>query len=347
MNLQFEAIEEDGDDDFLVLSEDIRAAEAQEIRGISSNQRDGYNSDLKTAENHFEKFLITMHTFNSSKYPAHYSAAEFSDSLFISDVLDRFATYLIDVAALKKCNSALGYLSKIKTKIMKDHKTEQLFGDGKWYRDIRTKVKQKYLSMCHKNGTALVDHAPPMTETDQLIMGKLLVARNTRESDQDRGILILQKQTIGRVSETSRLKYTNIKMCKLSNRIRKVSCFVFTITRLNTGLQHSINIFLHAYSWVLCPVHAIATIIATCNNPSVEIFPNIPEGSEASYVNRLLEDLFQSWQSSIGSEGAQQLTKELTSHSGRSGGAQDASDHKDVQIQWIIPRGIFLIIITT
>ena len=33
------------------------------------------------------------------------------------------------------------------------------------------------------------------------------------------------------------------------------------------------------------------------------------------------------------------LTEHLSSHSARSGGAQDAQEHKDIQIQWVILRG--------
>eukprot|EP00597_Dinobryon_sp_UTEXLB2267_P013224 CAMPEP_0170114766 /NCGR_PEP_ID=MMETSP0020_2-20130122/10953_1 /TAXON_ID=98059 /ORGANISM="Dinobryon sp., Strain UTEXLB2267" /LENGTH=692 /DNA_ID=CAMNT_0010341923 /DNA_START=911 /DNA_END=2992 /DNA_ORIENTATION=+ len=312
----------------------------EEIRRISSNHRSGYAADLTTAENHFKKFLVRMNKKNPSTFPTDYSVHAFNDANFICDALDRFATYLVEVAKIPKCSTSLAYLSKIKTKIMRDHKASNLFGDGKWYADIRTKIKSHYLVLCNRNGTNLVDHAPPMTETDQLIMVKLLMERNTRQADLDRGIVILQKQTIGRVSETSRLKFSNVGMCKTESRFSKVSCFTFSMTRLKTGQQHTLNIFLHAYSWLLCPAHALATIIASCYNPSEDIFPNIPEGNEAAYVNRLLADLYETWSTRREErDSVQQLSKDLSSHSARHGGAQDASDHKDIQLQWIIPRG--------
>lgn len=315
--------------------------EYEEIIGITANQRAAYVSNLRTAEKHFDKFLVVMHRTSPSTFPNAYSMDAFNNANFISDALDRFATYLLNVAKVPKCNTALAYLSKIKCKIARDHKTSNFFGDGKWYADIRTKMKSHYLTLCSRNGTQLVDHAPPMTETDQSIMVKLLIVRNTRQADLDRGILILQKQTIGRVSETSRIKFTNVGMCKSESRYSKVSCFTFSITRLKTGLQHTLNIFLHAHSWLLCPAHALATIIATNNDPSEHIFPNIPEGNEAAYVNRLLADLYETWSASRGERDIDglQLSKDLSSHSGRGGGAEEASDHRDVQIQWLIPRG--------
>ncbi len=52
-----------------------------------------------------------------------------------------------------------------------------------------------------------MEHAAQLTDDDLTIMASLLFKRNDRQqADKDRGILILQKQTIGRISETSRLK---------------------------------------------------------------------------------------------------------------------------------------------
>jgi len=328
--------------DAIDINEEEDEEDDLEIRGLTTSQSSRYVSELKTAEKHFDKFLTQINRFNPEKYPKKYSPEVFSNTDLVSDLLDRFGTYLIEVAKVGKCSTTMQYLSKIKTKICRDHKGINIMGNGKWYGDIRIKVKQRYLTVCCANGTNLVDHAPPMKESDLKIMGGLLFERNTRQADLDRGILILQKQTIGRVSETSRLRYPNVRICKSESRYSKECCFVITITRLKTGQQHPINVFLHAYSWMLCPAHALATIIATAANPSDQIFPNILEGAESQYVNRLLQDLYDTWfaQQEGHQNGYQSLTKALSSHSGRAGGAQDASDHRDIQVQWIIPRGL-------
>ncbi len=63
----------------------------------------------------------------------------------VSSSLDQFAKYLVDIVKIKKLTTTLQYLSKVKTKIQKDHKTETIFGDGKWYKDIRSKVTSEYV----------------------------------------------------------------------------------------------------------------------------------------------------------------------------------------------------------
>ena len=85
--------------------------------------------------------------------------------------------------------------------------------------------------------------------------------------------------------------------------------------------------------------HALGTLIVTASDPSKYIFSNIPEGSEASYVNRLLSSLYDFWSADTTKDPRELLTEHLSSHSARSGGAQDAQEHKDIQIQWVILRG--------
>ena len=84
---------------------------------------------------------------------------------------------------------------------------------------VRSKVTSEYVKQCAAGGNKLVEHAAQLTDDDlTIMMTSLLFKRNDRQADKDRGIiLILQKQTIGRISETSRLKLIisnlNPKLC--------------------------------------------------------------------------------------------------------------------------------------
>ena len=311
----------------------------QEISGITESLEEDYLTSQKSAINHFNSFLRHQNSVDSVKYSVvEYSKEAFSTPEVVSSSLDQFAKYLVDVVKIKKLTTTLQYLSKVKTKIQKDHKTKTIFGDGKWYKDIRSKVTSEYVKQCAAGGNKLVEHAAQLTDDDLTIMASLLFKRNDRQADKDRGILILQKQTIGRVSETSRLKYSNIKLESKTLPRRRRNHMV-TLNRLKTGQQHEMNVFLHAHSWLLCPIHALGTLIVTASDPSEYIFSNIPEGSEASYVNRLLTSLYEFWSADTTKDPRELLTEHLSSHSARSGGAQDAQEHKDIQIQWVILRG--------
>ena len=311
----------------------------KEIGGITESLEEDYLTTQKSAINHFNNFLRHQNSVNPVKYTlVEYSKEAFCTPEFVASMLDQFATYLVNVVKIKKLTSALQYLSKVKTKIQRDHKTEVLFGDGKWYKDIRAKVTSDYVKQCATGGTKLVDHAAQLTDDDLTIMNSLLFKKNERQADKDRGILILQKQTIGRISETSRLKFCSISL-ETKTLPKRRRNHVITMNRPKTGQQHQMNIFLHANSWLLCPIHSLGTLIATATNPNEFIFSNVPEGSEATYVNRLLSTLYEAWSADANKDPRELLTEHLSSHSARSGGAQDAQEHKDIQIQWVILRG--------
>ena len=54
----------------------------------------------------------------------------------------------------------------------------------------------------------------------------------------------------------------------------------------------------------------------------------------------VLTALYETWSADTNKDPSRELlTEHLSSHSARSGGAQDAQEHKDIQIQWVILRG--------
>ena len=72
-------------------------------------------------------------------------------------------------------------------------------------------------------------------------------------------------------------------------------------------------------------------MIVCCSCGAGQLFADIPDDGEANYINRVLASL-------VG-DADENLTPELTSHSGRSGPASFANEHKDMQTQWLIQRG--------
>lgn len=66
------------------------------------------------------------------------------------------------------------------------------------------------------------------------------------------------------------------------------------------------------------------------------LFHYVPESGAAQHVNQVLRDLETSARGNPALEGE---IKRFTSHSGRSGGATEANEHEETQVQWIGPRG--------
>jgi len=66
------------------------------------------------------------------------------------------------------------------------------------------------------------------------------------------------------------------------------------------------------------------------------LFPFVPENGAAAHVNAVLRDLETTERENVRFARA---IKKFTSHSGRSGGATEANEHAETQIQWVGPRG--------
>eukprot|EP01034_Spumella_vulgaris_P027010 gene27010-33667_t len=64
------------------------------------------------------------------------------------------------------------------------------------------------------------------------------------------------------------------------------------MSRLKTSTETDMRVFIHADTYQVCPLHALATMLIT-NSPTDALFPHIPIGSESQYVNRLLKELLE------------------------------------------------------
>jgi hypothetical protein len=95
-------------------------------------------SSVQTALKHFNKYLVDQgYAFQS------YEAMIMSD--FTQDLVGKFADYLMSVAKIKTHDTALNYLSNIKTKILADFPSLPSMTDEGWYRFTRKNTKKLYL----------------------------------------------------------------------------------------------------------------------------------------------------------------------------------------------------------
>jgi len=246
------------------------------------------------------------------------------------EIFGRFPDYLMSVAKVGKCDTNLGYVSKIKTLLEKDFVDCKLFSQGKWYTNLRLNVEKRYFSRCQAQGTKMTDSAPPMLVNDLLTLSIALFRRNTRESHANRCLLNLQWTTLGRISEVSQLRCNHLSY---GENQHLHDCFLLIeMSRSKVGVQDTLRVYLHAKSWEICPLHSLAAHIVV-NAPTVDLFACIPLDGEAKHVNSMLANLTQTVDASA------DLTAHLTSHSTRSGPAEYANEHPDIQSQYVVPRG--------
>lgn len=296
---------------------------------------------INTARSHFTSFLQHMHTTNATKYPyAEYNKDVIPPNFLTQTLFGQYATFLIDIAGVKKVSSFNGYISKTKKLLKLDYgQNLTLFdGDSSWYTQLRSNALKKYVERLG-HGEKLVDNAPPLTENDLRLMCEMLMEMNGIEANEQRCMLAMDVQLLGRISEIKDLKYTRMSFVKNKHR-----------TTLNVGVNrkkqlchHDLGIVLHATDWLSCVFHSLGTMIAVNKPIGDETFPSLQGTNESQYCNRLFLSLFKKWEEKFRDDleemADERLTKKLTSHSPRSGGAQTIDEHPQVNPSWIAPRG--------
>jgi hypothetical protein len=128
-------------------------------------------------------------------------------------------------------NTVIGYLSKVKNVIINDisdtnnlewiQRTSALFGAERtgMFSKLNRQITNTMMRDCSDEGTELVNAAPYMTKKDQKQFCEELFARDNPQSHADRTLLILQRHTVGRISEIAVLRPSQISL---------MNCNVFT-----------------------------------------------------------------------------------------------------------------------
>jgi len=286
-----------------------------------------------TALTHFNAFLKKLNATDPDTYP-HTDFEEIPKEDFkeFRDIFGQFPMYLLSETKVKKGGTNLNYVTQMKDLIVKKNRDSDINMDD-WYKTLRANVQGEYKVQCALSGEKYSESAPPMTRADNLYLAKLLFKENTTEALLDRDLINKLRHSLGRVTEISGVKCSDYSIYKGGN----CNTLSVHITRLKTGVDQDITLFMDKDSYLICPVHSLATVcaISSCD---AEIFPHIAAKCEAQHVNRMLTRLSAIAKLDTSQEAAE-LTPGLVSHSPRHGGATEANESIFVQPSWMVARG--------
>lgn len=256
-----------------------------DLENIAEDVGTSYEKSLKTAIKHFNSYLdYVAKTEGKDVFDFETLTAED----VTEDLIGKFGSYLMKKTKIRKCDSALQNLSKVKVALHKKFPLLLMFAPGQpFYSNLRQRITQRYLKQCVADGTQMTDHSVPMREDDLLWMCRRLFRHNSRESMANRCLLVLQWQVMGRISEISRLRYDDINHVadKRSRNSIKIN-----LARVKVGVQQELIVFQHATEWEICPLHALACAILF-GASDTDVFNSVLVGGEAAYTNRLLTSL--------------------------------------------------------
>lgn len=130
--------------------------------------------------------------------------------------------------------------------------------------------------------------------------------------------------TIGRITEVGQLLWNKLQLYESTS----LRCMQVLLYRDKVNKEQTLNIILHRSSWILCPFHALATMIVCMNCIYDEVFHDL-SGSPAASINETFKKL---------AEDIRDLPR-YCSHSMRHGASQFCSDHEGIQTQSLVKRG--------
>ena len=306
---------------------------ATPYRNIGEHVGDSKQKSVVTAMTHFNAFLKSLNASN----PELYRYTEFEqipreEFKEFRDVLGQFPMYILNETNVKKGDTNLNYVTQIKEAIIKKNRDSDINMDA-WYTKLRSNVQGEYKVQCAINGDKYSDSAPAMTRADNLYLARSLFKMNTVESYLDRDLINKLRHSLGRVTEIAAVKCSDYSLYKG----RDMNTLSVHITRLKTGVEQDITLFMDRDEYLLCPIHSLATIcvVGSC---STAVYPHITTKCEAQHVNRMLTRLSDMAAEDPSPEAAE-LTPGLVSHSPRHGGTTEANESVFIQPSWLVARG--------
>lgn len=220
---------------------------------IASNKGKSLLSSERSALSSFNKFLFCLHTTSPLAHP-NKSLDKLSQEelLKMKAVFGRYPDFMLKINKNKE-STALGHLSQARKLICALCPNTDI-ADDKWYTQLRHQTGKLFNDHHKKTNTKKSNPAQPMSSDDLSDLCHLLFMRNTVKSVQERALLVLQWQALGRVSETTQLSYDSLGWHE------KYGCMSVEMNRGKVNLQHTIHCFLHAVNWLVCPLHALGKL---------------------------------------------------------------------------------------
>jgi hypothetical protein len=164
---------------------------------IANDVSASLKKSIKTAVGHLDRYLVYLNQLDSDANPfTSYAAQPIPVEYFTKDFYGKFADYLMKIAKIKKMETALGYLGKLKNFLVDEYDPVILpfLVGGVFFTRLRFRTTSFYVNKCAKSGENLSDKAKPMTFQDLQIINRILIDNNTPDSNESRCMLTHQYQ---------------------------------------------------------------------------------------------------------------------------------------------------------
>jgi hypothetical protein len=253
------------------------------------------------------------------------------DDLSIEDVTPQlFSSFSLHLYENVGMDSCLSYLSHFKMVVLEKFPQCTVFTNDKWYSQLRTNIANEYFK---RDVDEVNGEQPSMNEAEVDLIIKLLLNDDinimTRQGQcsafEDRLLLIWDRHFIGRISETGGLTGKKV------NWDAKHRCLKLNFKRLKNRKQETMHLVIHRKSWMLCPLHSLATTVVLQSAPMIDdesLFKTFSSTTVVKHVNSLFKDIFAHWSGL--DEAVRRPFQLFTSHALRHGSVNDVSGSPDI-----------------
>ena len=209
----------------------------------------------------FNKFLAFQ--YKDKDHPLYNKKYKDLNSTDITQTLfGMFVDYLLRGRGCPSESTAMNYISSMKGSITKDH---NIIIDPEWYRFVRKNTSKYYM----KNGQVSSQRDNVMTQHELTYFCEVLFKMSTRESINDRGLLAFNWVLLGRISEISELKWSDISF----RNTETYKHMTVDVARIKVNhFQSKLSVFLHHSDWKVCPFHALATMLVVNGKSEDKLF---------------------------------------------------------------------------
>lgn len=153
-------------------------------------------------------------------------------------------------------------MSCIKFVLERDYTNLNVFNGNKGEKfnsRLRSRCESVFQLECQKSGDNLIDSAPVMVENEYRDLCKHAFTLNSSSGVEDRCTFVLHYHCIGRYQEVSKLILEDI----VYNPSTLQTSMVIRFNRSKTAKINHICVVLHSSDWIICPFHALATMLIT------------------------------------------------------------------------------------
>ena len=254
---------------------------------------------------------------------------------FTDETLGKFMHYLSE--RQKSWGTARAYFSRFTTHLRR-HNIYDV--DENLITEANKKGSALFKEKADEAGVPLCNGAPPMGMVElKYICNKLLMGNRFQE----RAIIALDWQSLGRISEVAKLFQSQITVLRVTDRSPIIHCLKVDWYRKKTGKDHVLHI-VPAVDYRICALHALGCYIIlntmACNElfPQ-EIIPNKKKTTIVGKVNSLLRSIESDYSDAV--DFPPMYTRELTSHSIRKGAITYVGYYSWLNPIWTSLRGGF------